>query len=108
MFGGGVVGGVSERESGGAAGDCRVVLLPVLLFRVLRDRKVCGPKLSVFGLVVVCAVFGGAATTPIGQVRRYARKSLIQNAQGDGDHRGKIDCGRDGKSGANLPDHIVG
>src|SRR5579871_1910874 len=61
--------GGTDLESGRAAGDLRVVLLPVLLFRVLRDRALRGPGLQVFGIVVVCEVYGGAAkpkpkTTP--------------------------------------------
>ena len=37
----------------GVAGGERLVLLPVLLFRFLRDREVCGSGLQIFRVVVV-------------------------------------------------------
>ena len=41
---------------GRVPGDCDLVFLPVLLFRVLCDREVRGFKVPVFGVVVVCGL----------------------------------------------------
>jgi hypothetical protein len=49
--------GESELEGGSVFRDLDLVLLPVLLFRVLCDREVCGSGVSVFGVVVVCVLF---------------------------------------------------
>jgi hypothetical protein len=56
------VGGANlDRNS--KLGDSRVsrdndlVFLPVLLFRVLCDREVCGFAVPVFGALVVCVLF---------------------------------------------------
>ena len=35
---------------------CRVVLLPLLLFCVLRDRALCRPELPVFGASIFCSL----------------------------------------------------
>ncbi len=44
-------------------GHCRVVLLPLLLFCVLRDRALCRPELPVFGASILCFLPDSEKTT---------------------------------------------
>src|ERR1700723_1214084 len=52
----------SHAENGSVSRHCRVVFLPILLLRVLRDRALRGSELPIFGAFVSCSLSGSEKT----------------------------------------------
>ena len=53
----------SHTQDGPSDGHCRVVLLPLLLFCVLRDRALYRPDLPIFGASIFCFLHDSEKTT---------------------------------------------